>query len=316
MITRGDIDEALGRLEAVALPRLGRRATAQVLKGMTSMLEMRHVLLESVLQSIHATLDAYARIPESGTPFPLGVAKAIGDLGCLRLSMLNWRMHGGQPPPPLEMLDVEARGVAQHADLLLNAYGPEDAEFAVRVAWKHSHHHRLNLVVGRCTNRNDPSPTTILDEAWRAQGARGIPLAAVPAELPSPGVIYALGPPPSENVLERTKHTGFVFEPDHGDPTSLDDIRGVQRFLAKNPLPITPQSLAWLVHLLRFACPGKLIDVDHRLTVQWEALEEGEQPSAASLLMGIRPPPPETREKVTIKVGDDVLTYVKGELSY
>lgn len=312
MSSREDVDGALRRLEEVLRPRVGRRATALVLKNLVG---LRESGLDDagLLGVVHQTLDAYARVPESGTPFPLGIAKAIGDLGCLKLPVLSTRMHpGGQHG--LGLLDTEARAVAQHADALLPAYGEDDADFAVRVAWRSAHHHRLHLVVGRTFPRHDNAPTELLHEAWRRQGARGIPVAVVPGDFGCPGVLYASGPPPSAHVLERTRVDGFFFQPHAGDPISLDDVPGLQRFFARVPLPISPRTLAWIVHLVRLAFPARLVEVEDRLNVAWEDREET-PPLTASLLLGVPPPPVEERARLRLRTGDVELVYAPGELS-
>ncbi|HEY4222212.1 MAG TPA: hypothetical protein VGO62_12740 [Myxococcota bacterium] len=311
-IQRADVDEAVLRLIRVLEPRVGKRMTGVVVQNLVRLAESGATPMQ-VLSATHQHLDAYARIPESGTPFPLGVAKAIADLGCLKLPFHNGRRGRAHGMASLAMSDVEAAAIAQHADALLPSYGADDADFAVRVAYKNAHHYRLHLVVGRTYNRNDGAPTELLADAWRAQGARGTPVALVPDDVGPAGVIYALGDAPSTTLSERTRSAGFVFEPHRGDPLSLDDVAGLQRFFAQHPLPVTPQTLAWLVHLVRLAFPLDTVDVDDGLTVLWEPLEELAL-TAASELLGLRAPPPETRDTVVIRAGSTTVSYGAGEL--
>ena len=272
----GDVDAALARLRATMLPRIGKKMTALVIKNLVDLREMHGASDTTVLFALHKTLDAYARIPESGTPFPLDVADAVGLHGCRKLSQQNARQ-------PTLLKDV----VASHADALVPAYGADDVEFAVRVAWKNAHHYFLNLVVGRSVDRNDPSPTTILYEAWQAQGARGSPLAAVPVDFDESGVIYR-----GVDDDGGGDRAGPFFQADEGgDPVYLRDPRGLARFFAKVPLRITPNTLAWIVHLVRIAFPGATLgesgdvaDVDAGLSVEWEPKE------ATSIMLGLAPP--------------------------
>lgn len=307
------IDAALSRLQALLRPRVGKKMTTVVVKNMLGLLE-QSVPRATVLHAIHQTIDAYARIPESGTPFPLEVARAIGDAGCLNLAALHWKVRWHKLGA-LAMSDDEVRAVGAHADALLPTYGDDDAEFALRVAWRCSHHGRLHLVVGRALNANDASPTTLLFDAWQRQGApaasmggpdAGAPIGVVPADIGEPGVIYA-------------NRAGFVFSPDRGDNISLDDVTGLQRFLARVPLAITPRTLAWLCHLVRIATrtvAGAAVDVDADLLRDWEAKEQEPPSNAASLLLGIPAEPVEERASLTLRAGGMTFTYVRGELSF
>lgn len=302
----GHLDERLTHLQTLLRPRVGKRMTALVMKNMLGLLE-QNVPRASVLHAIEQTIDAYARIPESGTPFPLDVARQIADAGCLSLATLHWQLRW-QHDPALALSQDELRAVGQHADALLPSYGEDDAEFALRVAWRCHHHARLRLVVGRATNQNDPTPSSLLYDAWRAQGApnaNAAPIGVVPADVGTPGVIYAVH-----------GSSSFVFSPDHGDNISLDDLHGVQRFLACVPLAITPRTLAWLCHLVRIGtrAHGAAIAVDAELLRDWEAKEE-EASNAASMLLGISPPPAmDERAELTITVADMQVHYTRGEL--
>jgi hypothetical protein len=312
-----DLDGALSRLQALLRPRVGKKMTALVVKNMLGLLEQRapHT---SVLHAIQQTIDAYARLPESGTPFPLDVARTIGDAGCLNLAALHWKLRWHKLAAlSAGMTDEEVRAVGAHADALLPSYGDDDAEFALRVAWRCSHHGRLHLVVGRALNANDPTPTVLLHEAWQRQGApddafAGAPIGVVPADIGTPGVIYAL--PRSSSALSSS----FVFSPDHGDNIPLDDVTGLQRFLARVPLAITPRTLAWLVHLVRIAtmhAGDAPIDVDTDLLRSWEEKEQEPASNAASLLLGIPADPIEERASLTMRAGGTTFTYVRGEVS-
>jgi hypothetical protein len=299
------VDEALSRLQAVLRPRVGKKMTALVLKNMLGLLEQR-LPTTTVLHAIQQSLDAYARIPESGTPFPLEVARAIGDVGCLNLAALHWKVRWNQLGA-LTMTEQEVRAVGMHADALLPSYGDDDAEFALRVAWRCSHHGRLHLVVGRAFNANDPSPSALLHDAWQRQGAPdAVPIGVVTSDVGTPGVLY---------LAER----GFVFSPDSGDNLSLDDVTGLQRFCARVPLAITPRTLAWLVHLVRIATratDGAALDVDGELLRAWEEHEQEPASNAASLLLGIPAAPLDERASLTIRAGGMTFTYVRGELSF
>lgn len=312
-MTNPDIDAALSRLQAVLRPRVGKKMTALVMKNLVGLIEQK-IPEDTLRHTIQQHLDAYARIPESGTPFPLPIAKAIGDAGCVNLAVLARRLRW-QEPAAISMSQDEARGVAQHADALLPSYGDDDAEFAVRVAWRCSHQFRLHLVVGRAFNRNDATATTMLHEAWRAHGSpdRCAPIGVVEAAMGTPGVIYAIGPSTSD-VLTRFVASAFVFSPDHGDNIHLDDIAGLQRFVAQVPLAITPQTLAWLCHLVRIATGAAIALEDETLLGDWEAKEEVSS-SAASILLGIASPRLEERASITILAGEACFTYQRGELS-
>ena len=312
-----ELDGALSRLQALLRPRVGKKMTALVMKNMLGLLEQR-VPHTSVMHAIQQTLDAYARMPESGTPFALDVARVIGDVGCLNLAALRgqvrWKHLGA-----LAMRDDEVRAVGAHADALLPSYGDDDAEFALRVAWRCSHHGRLHLVVGRALNANDPTPTSLLHDAWQRQGApeSGVPIGVVTADIGTPGVIYATQPLGPRSTRERAC---FVFSPDQGDNVVLDDVTGLQRFLARVPLAITPRTLAWLCHLVRIATQAPIdvaapIDVDADLLRDWEAKEQEPASNAASLLLGISADPIEERASLTIRAAGMTFTYARGELS-
>lgn len=312
-----DLDRALSRLQAVLLPRVGKRATQQVVGNFLRSIEVGgSAATASLLQSIAQTIDAYARIPESGTPFPLDIAKAIGDAGCPTLANLSWRVRWNwKDGHALEMSDATARGVAQHADALLPAYGDDDAELAVRVAWRCSHQYLLHLVVGQCFNRNVPDATDMLFAAWERHGRPDhcAPIGVVPAAVGAPGVVYAVGDATPE-LLVRFRARGFVFSPDQGDNIALDDVDGLQRFFSRVPLDITPRTLAWICHLVRMATQAPLALDDDRLLDEWESQEESPPSNAASVLLGIPAPPVDTRDHVVIRAGDRRLTYRKGEL--
>ena len=136
---------------------------------------------------------------------------------------------------------------------------------------------------------------------------RCAPIGVVEAELGTPGVIYAIGPSTGD-VLTRFVASAFVFSPDHGDNIQLDDIAGLQRFVAQVPLAITPQTLAWLCHLVRIATGAAIALEDETLLGDWEAKEEVSS-SAASILLGIASPRLEERASITILAGDARFTY-------
>ncbi len=321
-----ELDRSLSRLQSVLRPRVGKKMTALVMKNMLGLLEQR-VPHTSVVHAIQQTLDAYERMPESGTPFPLDVARTIGDAGCLNLSALHWKIRWNKIGA-LAMSDDEVRAVGAHADALLPGYGDDDAEFALRVAWRCGHHGRLHLVVGRALNPNDPTPTVLLHEAWLRQGApdTGAPIGVVSADVGMPGVIYALprsGSRSDAPDAQPARGFSFVFSPDQGDNISLDDVTGLQRFLARVPLAITPRTLAWLVHFVRIATApmnahvnaASTIDVDADLLRAWEEKEQEPASNAASLLLGISADPIDERPSLTMRAGGMTFTYARGELS-
>lgn len=247
-----ELDEALGRLERILSPRLGRGMARTVLQNLLKMQETPGVSTLAMLQAVHANIDAFARQPITRSPFSLPVSKAILEVAPRKLSFLLSRMSAGEPLSGLTAVEVEA--LAAHADALATAFA-DDPEHAVRVAYFCAFTYRHHLIFGEAWNRNRAEPVTLLDRAFQElpfETQRGDELWVPISVLRGRGLILAFGSSTSASLNERWRRQGLLYVPSAKGARSLrlDQIPDLIEFFALLRPKITAESVAGLTQLM------------------------------------------------------------------
>lgn len=235
--------------------------------------------------------------PPVAAPWPLGVCKAIAEAAPWRLDKGRYARKSG-PYLPRGLDDSDRETLLRLAE----GHGgtdPGDAVYGAAAAYGgHLSASRL-LCLGEVPSRQDRRPMFDLHEASRraARPKNGIPVAMIRGR----GIFWATGRAPSADVYERWTPTGFFY-----GTTPLHELEGLRAFLRDERPPITPSTLAHLIHWLLAPFPW-----DTRVSgfpEEWrdleQKLEDSEQRgrSAAALIGGVKPPPTAQREELTLRL--------------
>jgi hypothetical protein len=252
---------------------------------------------EGVLQAVNAQLDAFGRMPPSAAPFGLGISKAILEAAIRKLPILAHRVSYGRPVRGMDQNDVEA--LAAHADALVPAFGPDDPEFAIGVAYLNAFTYAHHLVLGEAHSRNHPEPVFALAEAAEAQGlsrSEDTDRCFVPLTLVrGAGVIYGVGALPSSDLTQRWTPREWMYVPfGRARSLRLDQLDDLRTFFEIHPLDLGPTTLAGVIHLLLASFPfgARIQLLEPDLLDRFVQLEAGSEqaPRAAQLpsaLLGV-----------------------------
>ncbi len=315
------IDQALSALRAILLPRVGRRATQVVLQNMVRLIESPGSTEAMVLGAIGQAKEAFARRPPEGSPLDLARTIAQVEIAPRKLSHLSWRLDRGAPILGLE--EAEAQAIGTHADALLPAFGPEDAEHCASLALANILGFGRQLILGECWNRNDPTPRLFLAE--EAEAYLGQENSAPVACWRDQGVILAVGDRLAQNLAERWAPFAFVYRGRDGTLLELHQVADLKRFFARWAPPITAATLGGILWaaLLPFPLRSTVVLADRGLVERWVPVEsqlEDERLAgrAASALLGLPSPSPvETLESLELRIepAGATVIYRPGELT-
>jgi hypothetical protein len=289
------VDQALSALRGVLLPRVGRRATQVILQNMVRLVESPGSTEAMVLGAIAQAKEAFARRPPEGSPLDLPRTIAQVEVAPRKLSHLSWRLDRGAPLLGLE--DVEAQAIGTHADALLPAFGPEDAEHCASLALANILGFGRQLILGECWNRNDPTPRLLLAE--EAAPYLSQENSAPVALWRDRGVILAVGDRLPQSLAERWAPFAFVYRGRDGTLLELHQVADLKRFFALWAPPITAATLGGILWaaLLPFPLRSTVALTDRGLVDRWVSEEsrlEDERLAgrAASALLGLPSPTP------------------------
>lgn len=275
-------DEAMDQLADLLSVRVNPTMSRLVLITLDKMRMAPEVTPDKLLAAIAASQQQFSSTLPSVPPFSLAVCKAVHEAAPWKLTELQWRLKSGLPARGID--ETGKTGLACHSEALSSAYGPEDARFSIAVSYLNTLTSSHSLVLGEVFGKADRTPVFELFKA--SQGGESQDPAVPVSLVRDHGVIYALGPHPTFSLEERWVPQGFRFVSREGTRIDLHEVDGVRKFLDSFRLPIQPQTLGSLIHIL--LCP---FPWDTRVTVlnedlinDWAPLETkiGEEHSAGT----------------------------------
>lgn len=304
------VDEARDSVARALAGRVAPSMIRLILENLDRLRGHPGVTPEAIIQSLEAVRVQYLNLPPTIAPFPLAVCKAIHEAAPWKLGQLHWRVRWNLPARGLGENEVKAIGA--HAEAL--AGGPNDARFAAGAAYLNAFTYAHSLVLGEVFNRNNPSPVFDLESAARAQESvlPGVPVCLVRGT----GVVWAVGPRPAPDLRERWVPEGFVFVPRRGPSLRLHELDGLREFLRAAKIPVVPESLSVLVHLLLAPFPWESrVKIDPELLARWEPLEaeiadRSSGREEAAKLLGLERKGSEFRDELEVRLEPSGTTLV------
>ncbi len=232
-----------------------------------------------VLHAIEQLRGTFLSIPAPMATLPLELCPALAAASTPKLGVLLRRIELGLPARGMEPHETQL--ISEHARALIPAYGDEP-EFVLRVVYQNLLTYSRNLIFGEVYDRNNLRPVEALAEAWwSAQWQSAGQVAAPVAALPEQGVIIATGPELPESSADSWAPARMLFHGLYGERLWLDDVNALQRFLRLTRPPVSPRTLASLIHVLLAPFPWTApITVENRLVERFEpravAIEGGQ----------------------------------------
>ena len=316
VVTQREVSEALARLKGVLAPRVGPKATADIVRNFGRMQE-QGVPPPGMLQAIATTVDSFSSKDPIASPWSIAMSRAIATVAPGKLAHFSF-FHDGRSRSD----DVLVGVVADHAQALLPAFG--DVDFALGVAWQNILTYHCALVGGACWSRNSAGPVSAL---WAAAADARLADDDVPlALLPGRGMLIARGHvPPREDApfVCREVQVQVWGQGRHSlGPVGDGSFEGVCHLLESLALPLEVAWLPLLLRLVGLPLPAgtALVDVDgviDSLAAEEDRLEQersaGPNANAAAARLGLRKVLPPVLGSVRLQAGDTVITIACGD---
>lgn len=243
---------------------------------------------DHVFQLVEPTLSMYRAKPPAVTPFPLGVSRVILESSAWKLGRM--KLSFGK-----QVRGFEEERRKKIINAIIRCKSTMDAEFLFGEAVANELVQTRSLVFGEVLTEN--SRRTLQELHHEAIGEEhrlktDFPLAAPVALVRDPrGIIWAFGKPPATFDEGWTPQgcTFIPFDPNRR-PHQLNELSGLESFLAESRPRVTPHSVSHLIHwmmepwpsgtrLAGFGLtdkPNRCLSIDdaHLVLVQWADREE------------------------------------------
>jgi len=315
-----EVDSALRRLRALLPSRIGPRATAEIIKGLSRAREAGTPLLAQ-LQAATSTLDAFADRDPITAPWPSAMCRAIATVAPKKLAHFSFLGRRQRVLP-----DVLVRGVADHAQLLTPSFGDvDDPTFSLGVAWHNVLTYHCALVGGECHNRNSARPVVDL---WQACADAGLADDDVPVCLVrGHGIVIARGyePPREDRPFVARELIAHLWGQGRTSLGVVGDgcFDGVRWLLeeARGPFPLDTAHLPLWLALASLPCDPRadIVDEDDVISglaaVEDQLEQERLVGTSVHARLGVPPDPAPALTSLRLRVGTTRLRLKPGLLA-